>query len=233
MSDLQNHWTDLPEWNSGRQLWAFYLTFPRCELLHARVARYHEALHGVGGLDLVKPEFLHLTVQGIAFADRITPSQLNEIWDAAQYCAENTWITNLAVHDALPDFDAIQMDVSPADPIVTLKAELSDRVAEIIGGSAVYELPGPKAGFRPHISIAYANQDVSGSAVLKDLAELNCIDIRIPATSLSLIKLCRGRRMWYWSDEYRFPFGSAGMRGVHSESVALGAVPSAAPAPSF
>ena len=61
---MADHWWWRPGWLPGRRMYTFHITFDGQPAVHQLASGCQEALRGLGGIDLVPPRWLHLTVQG-------------------------------------------------------------------------------------------------------------------------------------------------------------------------
>ncbi len=206
-TDLCNHWTDRPEWYQDRQLWAFYITFPGQPELHERVARDQDVLAALPEFDLIRRANLHLSVQGVAFVDEVGASHIQDLADAVRIRVRTERLPSLTVGRAQLDYDAISLPVTPVDELARLKCLIKDEADRVLAGQAVYQLPESPGGFSPHISIAYANDDISARTIAPFLPRLESEPLRIDVQEISLVKLKRQERKWFWADEQSFELG--------------------------
>jgi hypothetical protein len=209
---LVNHWSDLPEWRDDRRLWAVYLTFPGESELHQAVLRYQDTIRDVPGLDLIDLRWLHLTLQGIAFVDEIEWADVEEIRRRLAEAMPRPGLPRTV--SALPpaiDHDSISMTVRPADELVALRADLVSTIRTVLGDRTLYRLPEPVGGFRPHISIAYANRDLPGvgAEITARLAEAAREPVELHLSHLSFLQLRRRQPRWVWTAEHRVPLRAA------------------------
>ena len=63
-------------WRTGRHFYACHLTLDDQPQLRELVGRYQDAFRHLPNLDLIPPQWLHITTQGIGFADEISPADL-------------------------------------------------------------------------------------------------------------------------------------------------------------
>jgi 2'-5' RNA ligase len=204
---LANHWVELAEWAGGRELWAFYLTFREQPLLHGFVQRQQRLLDGLGGLDLVAPDWLHLTVQGVVFADAVDAASIARLRVAGARAVAEEGPLSLVVHRPVTDRDAIILPVGDADQGLTrLRLGVRRAACEALRRSDLYELPEPVGGFAPHITVAYARADAPELAAIEArLSRAEETELRLSATYVSLLRLNRGTSRWWWSEELQLP----------------------------
>lgn len=84
VSEVRNHWWPRAGWHPGRLVYTWHLTFEHAPELHRLVETYQAPLSGLQGLNLVPIQWLHLTVQGVGFADDLTQNQINQVVKAVE-----------------------------------------------------------------------------------------------------------------------------------------------------
>jgi 2'-5' RNA ligase len=209
--DLVNHWSDLPGWHEGRSLWAMYFTFLDNHPLHRAVLAYQDAIRDVPGIDLIDLEWLHLTMQGIAFADEVADDEVQEISRRlGEIVPPPALPTAFSVQPPILDHDAVILPVVPTRELSALRNILRSLTKDVLDGRAPYRLPDPVGGFRPHISIAYPNRDMPGGAVTGRLSTVRHEDVELGLSHLSFLLLQRSRPRWFWTQEYRVPLREPG-----------------------
>jgi 2'-5' RNA ligase len=94
--------------------------------LRELVADYQQALTGMQGIDLIAPQWLHLTMQGIGFADEIGADELAAL-DHALTAALATIdppaveLRYLTVHP-----EAVYLKAHPAEALYPLRLKMHD-----------------------------------------------------------------------------------------------------------
>ena len=76
---VRNHWWWRPGWRAGRHFYACHLTLADQPQLRELVGRYQDAIRYQANLDLIPARWLHLTMQGIGFADEISTADLDAV----------------------------------------------------------------------------------------------------------------------------------------------------------
>lgn len=192
---VRNHWWWRPGWQAGRLIYSWHITFSDDEPTCAHVAAYQKALEPFDYLDLVPPAWLHLTTQDVFFVDEGSDEQLGGIVEGAQ--SRLSSIPSFEAELNVPEVwgEGVVLRPQPAEPFVRIRDALRDAIGAVRGESGVL---GNAVGFRPHISLAYANGDGSG----KDL-ESAVEAVAIPSTScridrVTLIRQERVDRLYRW-----------------------------------
>lgn len=205
---LGNHWTDDSDWRPGRRLWAFYLTLEKEFELHRTVAGYQASLRPIQGLDCVDPRWLHITMQGIAFVDNVDPCAIASLIREVGPKVSRMTPPIVTVHPPETTFDSITLPVTPEQPLSEVKRLVRVAGTKILRGRDLQELPQSPDGFRPHISIAYANSDVASFEVSSALSSVPDCHTTVSLNSLCIVQLQREQNRWSWDGSIKLPFGS-------------------------
>lgn len=204
---MRNHWAREEAWRPGQRLWALYVTCGSMPPLVEHATAYQESLSQVRGLDLVEPRWLHMTVLGVGFVEEVDPDGMARLLDRVTTLAAAAPPVDLVAAAPRARTDAVWMSVSTTPSIVPLREDLADAVRTCLGREP-HALPLPRAGFTPHISIAYANADPPrAEEVDEHLSEVDRPPTSFRASHLSLLRLRRGDARWSWDQEQRIPFG--------------------------
>ena len=207
---MANHWVELGEWQGGRQLWAFYLTFAHHQELHAYAQQQQALLTDLPGLDLVQPPWLHLTVQGVAFADALGADAFPSLVEAGAAVAAAAPPLELVVEKAVAEDDSVTMPVRVSGGMTALREDLRAAASAALDGLQLYTLPEPVGGFSPHITVAYARSDSpTVEEVHERLEGFTRPPLWLEVPTLSLVRLSRGTSRWWWTEEYPLTLRSA------------------------
>jgi 2'-5' RNA ligase superfamily len=108
---------------TGRHYYACHLTLDDQPQLRKLIARYQQALANLPGLDLIPPEWLHITMQGIGFTDEIGITELRRFTEAltqelGKIDPPTVSFRSLTVHP-----EAIYLKAHPADALYPLRLE--------------------------------------------------------------------------------------------------------------
>jgi hypothetical protein len=196
----------MPEWLPGRELWAYYLTFAGAGELHARIGHDQAALAGVEGLEPIPTARLHLSVQGIAFRDLVHDAEMDHLAAAVGAVIAERHLPQLQAGPAMNDYDAVGLPVHPAEEIVAVRDLIRLAADELVGPERIYQLPESESGFVPHISIGYADREISGPNLAAGLEKTEQGMTPIDVQHLSLVALRRANKAWSWEQEIRLPF---------------------------
>lgn len=209
---MADHWWWRPGWQPGTRFLTFHFTFQDATDVHRLAAAYRTALADVAGLDLVPDRWLHLTTQGLGFADAVPDEEVRAVLAAAADRLTRIPPFALTLHHPEITPEAIRWEASPAGPPTAVRAALRDAIRTVRG-----TVDESDDGFAPHISIAYSNATGSTAPVQ---AALDTVDAA-PATAyidhVELILLNRDQHMYQWETHTRIPLG----KGRHKTEAAL------------
>lgn len=194
---MRDHWWWRLGWRPGRSFYTWHITFEGQPSAHRLAADYTGVLTGLSTLDPVPTRWLHLTMQGIGFADKVSLDDLDGIVRATRVrCAQLAPFT-ITLGPAEIDPEALTLPVHPVSPVAHLRGTLRDAIADVWGRGGV---PEDAQGFRPHVSLAYSNATGPADAVAERLAARRAISAEITVDRVSLIDLNRDHRAYTWTD---------------------------------
>lgn len=207
---LRNHWWWRPGWRVGRRFYTWHLTFDDQtvsaghEALRQVVSDYQAQLTKLPGLDLVPPEWLHLTMQGLGFVDEVSEEDVREIVTAVRArCAPLEPLT-LTLGPAVLDPEAVMLQVAPSEPVARLRSEVRAGIADVWG---VDHVPESADGFTPHVSLAYANTDGPAAPYAELLSKLEPASATVTIRATQLIVLGRDEHLYRWEPFATVPLG--------------------------
>jgi 2'-5' RNA ligase len=204
-----NHWTKLSEWSPGRSLLACYLTFEMQPDLHEVVTTYQGALADLPTLDLIWQEWLHLTVQGIAFTDELDPGQAEKVVTAVRDELAVQRSCAFTLQPPMVGNDGVYLPAAQPQPLAAVRESVAAAAGRMLAPRSLYALPGQgDSEFVPHVSIAYANGEVPREAVVDRLCRVDVPSVTVRVDDISMIKLRRDHRRWAWTDAVKIPFGA-------------------------
>ncbi len=202
---MRDHWWWRPGWRTGRSLYTWHVTFDDQPAVHRLAADYAAVLDDLATLDPVPVRWLHLTMQGVGFADEVDRAQINEIVDAArQRCAELSPFT-ITLGPARVHAEGLLLPVAPAEPVVALRAAIRTAIADVWGLDRV---PEDADGYRPHVSLAYSNVAGPAEPIAERLAAGSATSAEVTVRRAALIDLNRDHRVYQWTDIATADLGS-------------------------
>jgi hypothetical protein len=191
---MEDHWWQRPGRRPGRELYQWDLLFRDCPEVHTAVAEVQARLANLPVLDLVAPQWLHVTTYIAGFADQIPPDGVRAMVDEASRLLTDVAPITVAIGRIYLDRQAV---VLPLEPFAALDPVLSAaRAATKAAGASGHQDTDPWA---PHISVAYSNGDGPAAPVIAALGE-RLPDLQVTISSLSLVAQLQAGRSWQWRD---------------------------------
>jgi 2'-5' RNA ligase len=205
---VRNHWWWRPGWAEGRHFYACHLTLDDQPELRELVAGYQQALTGLQGIDLIPPQWLHLTMQGIGFTDEIDAAELAALAHAltaelATIESPTVQFRYLTVHP-----EAVYLKAHPAAVLYPLRLKMHHAVLSVLGSERFTEPVPDRVKFLPHVSIGYINQDGGAEPIAAALGSLTTKPVRVTFAKADLLEFHRDHRMYEWTSATALPIGT-------------------------
>jgi 2'-5' RNA ligase len=219
---MRRHWWWRPGWRPGRRLSAWHLTFGGQTVsrgqadLHRVVGAYQARLAELPGLDVVPAEWLHLTMQGIGFADEVDAGDLERVVAAVgRRCAALAPV-RLTLGPAELQAEGVWLSVAPAPAVRRVRAAVRTGIAEVWGEAQVPEAAGD---FTPHVSLAYSDTDGPDEPYAAALAETGPRSATVELAAIQAISLGRHTHLYRWETLATVPFGTGAIHGFDARPV--------------
>jgi 2'-5' RNA ligase len=195
IDEVRDHWYWRPGWRPGRSFYTWHLTFADSPAVTGLVTAYADVLAALPGIDPVPPQWLHLTMQGVGFADRVPLADLDEIVLAAESRLARSAPFKVTIGPAVVDPETVQLPVTPVAPLQDLRDRLRAAIGDVWGPDAIPELPQ----LNPHVSLGYWNTPAPIAPLIHQLAKAPAATATTTITAVSLINLNRDRQMYEWT----------------------------------
>ncbi|MEV4097586.1 2'-5' RNA ligase family protein [Streptosporangium saharense] len=129
--------------------------------LHVFAQWIRPALRAVRVLDPVPSQWLHLTAQGVGFADEVSQEDLTAIGAevAGRLAGFGPITTRLG--PLTVDAGGVHLPADPAAELVRARAAIRAGIGQVWGADRV---PEAEQGFCPQVSLAYANANANANA---------------------------------------------------------------------
>lgn len=202
MTGIRDHWWWRPGWRPGRRFCTFHVTFADQPAVQELAAKARARLAGVPGLDLVPGEWLHLTTQGIGFADEVSDGDLLAITAAARDRLAAVAPAVITVGAPAAASEGVACLIGPDGALDPARDALRTAIADVWGPERVPEAEE----WAPHVSVAYANASGPPDAVDAALGGGTGI-AEITVGAVHLIRLGRDRRVYEWETIAVLPLG--------------------------
>lgn len=190
---MRNHWWWRPGWNVGRRFYTWHLTFEGQDDVHRIAADYRSALAPLGPvLTPIPDQWLHLTMQGIAFTDEITEGDVQAIVDAARTRLAAVPAFDIHLGPAVIDPEAVLLPAHPSEPVKTVRNSIRAAIGDVL-----HDVPESEE-FTPHVSVAYSAADSPAGPIAEALTALSARSAPARISAAELIVIHRDNRMYEW-----------------------------------
>ena len=200
----RDHWWWRPGWRQGRSFYTWHLTFLEHPLVCQIASDFACAAQGLDTLDLVSCDGIHLTVQGVGFADEVSLDDLEKIRESTRYHCSDVPPIEASLGELRVDEETVQMDVGPSSEILHLRTRIREGIGDVWGSANV---PESLEGFRPHITLAYSNGTARIGEIYATISDVKIPSSSVLISSVSLIKLNRDRKRYEWDEVAKVPLG--------------------------
>ncbi len=193
--EVRNHWYWRPGWRPGRSFYTWHLTFADSTAVTGLVTSYADVLAALPGIDPVPRQWLHLTMQGVGFADRVPLADLDEIILAAESRLARAAPFKVTIGPAVVDPETVQLPVTPVAPLQDLRDRIRAAIGDVWGPDSIPELPQ----LNPHVSLGYWNTPAPIAPLIHQLANAPAATATTTITAITLINLTRDHQMYEWT----------------------------------
>jgi len=197
MQQMRDHWWWRPGWRVGRSFYTWHVTFNEQPAAHQLAADYAPLLDDLPTMDAIPVRWLHLTMQGVGFADEVDRTDLDAIVAASRDRCAAVAPFVITLGPARVDPEALMLPVRPREPVVALRAAIRAAIADVGG---LHNVPEDPHGFRPHVSLAYSNHTGPAEPIVQRLVAHPLTSTEITIHRASLIDLHRDHRAYEWND---------------------------------
>jgi 2'-5' RNA ligase len=208
LSQVAYHWWWRPGWEVGRRFYTFHVTFSDGPAVQSLAAKARERLARQPPLDLVPEEWLHLTMQGVGFADEVSDSDLSAVVSAARNELAVVSPVTVMIGPPVVASEGVTCWASPPRALDPVRDAVRAGIAGAWGPERVPET----AEWSAHVSVAYAAADGPGDpieAALDGLSDVAEATIR----TVDLIRLRRDQRVYEWDTVASLPLGGIRDKG--------------------
>jgi 2'-5' RNA ligase len=198
IKEVRNHWCWGPNWRPGRSFYTWHIIFANDAVVADLHAGYQGLISSLPGISPVPAQWLHLTLQGIGFADKVPQTDLDLIIDAAQRRLEEFRPFAIKLGPAIVDVESLRLPVSPVDRLRRLRGQLRAAITDVWGRDSVPELPE----LDPHVSLGYWNQSTPAEPLHRQVKALTNGVAKTEVTQVmrvSLINLTRDHKQYEWT----------------------------------
>jgi len=202
--DVRDHWYWRPGWREGRSFYTWHITFRYAAALATLRSSYEPLLSSLPELTPVPRQWLHLTLQGVGFADKVSPADLDSIVTATRRRLEAVAPFSVTVGPAIVDIESLQLPVRPADNLRQLRNVLRDAIKDVWGEDSLPAFPD----LNPHISLGYWNRAVPAEPLRDRVAKFGEQSTQLYINEVSLIDLNRDQLCYQWTPHITVALGN-------------------------
>lgn len=193
VGELHDHWAEWrPEWTASRERLLWYLTFgDRPEVVD--VAREASRSLPGCGVDVVPPDWLHLTLEDLGFADEVLPGSARAAGQAVQevLADEPPVRITLGPVSVLPG--AVVLVARPVDHLRRLRA-----LVRGAGASTGLQPVEAHEELWPHVSLGYVNGRTDHQRVLREVDSLPPVSLEVTCDRLVQVQVIRANAHYRW-----------------------------------
>jgi len=203
---VRNHWWWRPGWETGRRFYAFHVTFEGQPELYRLIDGYRQALAETQTVTLIPDRWLHLTMQGVGFADEIEPRTVARIADEARAELARAPSVEAKFEGFVVADEAIVVPAEPPEPIRSLRSATRKAIGHVLCAHRVSEDP---QRFRPHVSAAYIRESGSAEPYIAALRDVRPEPAHVRVRHIDLIEMHRDREMYEWRAIEKIPLAGS------------------------
>ncbi|SDG62617.1 2'-5' RNA ligase [Sinosporangium album] len=184
-TETRDHWWWRPGWRPGRRFYTWHFLLDGQPELHDIVQEIQSSLLATGVLDPVSIPWLHMTTQGVGFADEVAPDELAAIVDEVTEQVRNVGPIGITLGPLVVGIEGVFLPANPLKGLAEARAAVRGGIRNVWG-----HVP-ESDDFWPHVSLAYANK--SGTPLASIEQNLRTYQKVIPVTlkEITLIELNR------------------------------------------
>ncbi len=156
-------------------------------------------------LDLIPAQWLHITMQGIGFADEIEPEDLGVVTVAIEERLRHAEPPVATFHSPTIRSEAVYLKADPPRSLYEVRRTVYDAITSVLSTDKFSEpRPGPRQ-FTPHVSAAYVNSDGPAEPIAQALKAVDPPPVAATFGAISLLEFHRDRRMYEWTKATPLP----------------------------
>lgn len=199
---MENHWVQEPGADPGRAQLMWFMCLGR-EPKAARLAALGQSrLNGLPGLDLVPPEWLHMTTLIAGYADEIAVGQIDAMTAHSRRLLAATCPVTITLSRVLYHPRAIMLAAAPAEALLPVLSACREATRSGTGRDGRLH----RDPWVPHMTLAYGNSSHPAAPAIEALGRELPAD-KITIQSVSLISQTP-RQKWTWELVAEIPLGA-------------------------
>ncbi|MFC4060884.1 2'-5' RNA ligase family protein [Planomonospora corallina] len=187
---MRSHWWWRPGWRPGRRMYAVHTLFDGQDALHDLVRAYQAPLRDLAGLDPVPVEWLHLTMQGVGFADEA--DDVDAVAQAVRRRLAGVGPVSLTFDRPTVDPESISFQPVPAEGVDRARRAVRQGITDVRG--EVDETDD----WWVHMSIAYSDSSGPAAPYEEALAAVTAEPVTVTVSRIHLIAVRRDGHLYRW-----------------------------------
>jgi 2'-5' RNA ligase len=199
-SGFSDHWSWLPDWTATRPRLLWYLTFEHQPEVAASAVPAAGLLEATGA-DVIPPEWLHLTVTDVGFADEVDDWSLRAAAESVQNALRDAPVLQLSLGPVAVLPGAVVLAAQPVPDLRVLRAKVRGAMRDV-GFRPPDDIEGG-GEYWPHVSLCYVNSQTDHRQ-LSDVArrmEPRPVEVRCGRLAQVLVTRRNGHYRWEIRDE--------------------------------
>lgn len=206
---MENHWVPEPGAAPGRAQLMWFMCLGRLPEAAGLAALGQARLIGLPGLDLVPPEWLHMTTLIAGYADEIPADQIDAMTAHARRLLAATCPVAITLSRVLYHPRAIMLAASPADALLPVLTACQAATRAGTGNDGrLHRHP-----WVPHMTLAYGNSAQPAAPAIGALGrELPADEVTVRSVSLISQAPCQ---KWTWELITEVPLGASRREEIH------------------
>lgn len=185
----------------GRIYW--HVLFRDHPQVRAIAGEAHRRLAGIGGLDPVPYEWLHLTTLVVGLADEITDEQITALVADARKHLRDVQPVTLTLGRVLYHPEAIALEARPAEALMPMLDAVRAATRAAVGHDGAADI-NP---WIPHVTVAYSSTEQPAEPVIAALGR-HLPDCDVTIDRISLVAQDGPENLWDWRPMATVPFSA-------------------------
>ena len=194
-AQLSDHWRWRTDWAVDRPYLLWYFTFEEQPELAQWAGRAQEFLRLVTTLDVVPPQWLHLTFADVGFVDEMPPDQVDDVVNAARVALVGWTGLSITLGPVTTMDDAVVLGARDTPELRQLRDRIQAATASVLAPRALAEF----VEFWPHVTLAYVNGDCERRDVLEPLGSMATDQFTVAVSRVTLAAVTRRDRHYQWT----------------------------------
>jgi 2'-5' RNA ligase len=175
--------------------------------LRELVAQYQRPIADLPNLDIIPSQWLHVTMQGIGFADEVTTTDVEVVTERLREELRGPDAPTVTFHEASIESEAALLKAMPPEPLYQLRLHMYDAIASVLAPSNFSEPRPEPRQFKPHVSLAYVNQEGQVQPIADALNIVDAHPVTVTFRKASLLVFHRDHQMYEWTQATPLPIG--------------------------